>query len=393
MKGKHWSGTSTDSGSDLGMKRKGKGKDMGEDSEIGRRRKVEHWVPAIWIPDEKTSACMRCGRPFGWRRRRHHCRLCGRCVCAGCSGTVSRSIQTQFFSILADYVNMIILLQTFFISDPTTKEESKPARACDACYETVFPVIDAPRDELDSNANNTNHRTINSDTLGTLSGFPSWLSMPVMPVASNPVSVPQALMAIDLDEESKMVFEDPKGRARVRSRPRSYHQILEDFSQEDQDKENRQGRERQRFDVVNVPLEEGDDDQGEGQDDQSEGNEVNRVDEDRPALSSLSSSPRKENTAKRIKRFSLPAVAVQTTSVTARTGFSDVDQAEGGEAKMNTRFSLVLGGGHRRGHSGGKSQHNVGEERIGDGDNRRTEREIGTSVAASRLSELLGRRK
>jgi hypothetical protein len=89
MKGKHWSGTSIDSGSDLDMKRKGKGKDMGEDSEIGRRRKVEHWVPAIWIPDEKTSACMRCGRPFGWRRRRHHCRLCGRCVCAGCSGRVS----------------------------------------------------------------------------------------------------------------------------------------------------------------------------------------------------------------------------------------------------------------------------------------------------------------
>jgi hypothetical protein len=26
---------------------------------------------------------------FGWRRRRHHCRLCGRCVCAGCSGRVS----------------------------------------------------------------------------------------------------------------------------------------------------------------------------------------------------------------------------------------------------------------------------------------------------------------
>jgi len=53
-----------------------------------RRRKVEHWVPAIWIPDGKTNSCMRCGRMFGWRRRRHHCRLCGRCVCASCSGRV-----------------------------------------------------------------------------------------------------------------------------------------------------------------------------------------------------------------------------------------------------------------------------------------------------------------
>ena len=68
---------------------KGKGKDKGEEGGMGRRRKVDHWVPAIWIPDEKTSACMRCGRPFGWRRRRHHCRLCGRCVCAACSGQAS----------------------------------------------------------------------------------------------------------------------------------------------------------------------------------------------------------------------------------------------------------------------------------------------------------------
>jgi len=53
-----------------------------------RRRKVEHWVPPIWIPDSKTASCMRCGRMFGWRRRRHHCRLCGRCICAACSGRV-----------------------------------------------------------------------------------------------------------------------------------------------------------------------------------------------------------------------------------------------------------------------------------------------------------------
>lgn len=54
-----------------------------------KRGKVEHFVPAIWIPDGKTESCMRCGRTFGWRRRRHHCRLCGRCVCSSCSGKVS----------------------------------------------------------------------------------------------------------------------------------------------------------------------------------------------------------------------------------------------------------------------------------------------------------------
>lgn len=70
-----------------GKNTKGKGKKGTIPS--GRRGKVEHWVPAIWIPDEKTEGCMRCGRMFGWRRRRHHCRLCGRCVCAACSGRVS----------------------------------------------------------------------------------------------------------------------------------------------------------------------------------------------------------------------------------------------------------------------------------------------------------------
>jgi FYVE, RhoGEF and PH domain containing 5/6 len=54
-----------------------------------KRAHVDHWVPAIWIPDGKTDGCMRCGKRFGWRRRRHHCRLCGRCVCHACSSKVS----------------------------------------------------------------------------------------------------------------------------------------------------------------------------------------------------------------------------------------------------------------------------------------------------------------
>jgi hypothetical protein len=58
-----------------------------------RRGRVEHFVPAVWIPDGKTESCMRCGRSFNWRRRRHHCRLCGRCVCASCSGCVSWSLR------------------------------------------------------------------------------------------------------------------------------------------------------------------------------------------------------------------------------------------------------------------------------------------------------------
>lgn len=56
---------------------------------LPKRGKVDHFVPAVWVPDGRTGSCMRCGKAFGWRRRRHHCRLCGRCVCATCSERVS----------------------------------------------------------------------------------------------------------------------------------------------------------------------------------------------------------------------------------------------------------------------------------------------------------------
>jgi hypothetical protein len=178
---------------------------------------------------------------------------------------------------------------------------------------------------------------------------------------------------------SRIVIEDPKGRARMRSRPRSYHQILEDFNTEDQDREQVQvrGRGRGRFDLVNTPLEEGERE-----------SEVEEEEWGRSVPSSLSSSSRKENTARRGTRFSLPAVAVQTTSVVARTG----DQATVDGMKMNERFSLVLGGkhGHRKRNSGGPD---VNGERDGGGDGKEIEKDAGISVAAARLSELLGRRK
>jgi FYVE zinc finger len=73
------------------QKKKGIKKDKEKLKERQRRGHVEHFVPAIWVPDSKADTCMRCGGVFGWRRRRHHCRLCGNCVCANCSGKVSTS--------------------------------------------------------------------------------------------------------------------------------------------------------------------------------------------------------------------------------------------------------------------------------------------------------------
>ncbi|KAJ7065474.1 hypothetical protein C8F01DRAFT_1125715 [Mycena amicta] len=348
---------------------------------LERRGRVEHWVPAIWIPDEKTEGCMRCGRTFGWRRRRHHCRLCGRCVCASCSD------------------------RTFFIADPNSKEDSsKPARSCNACYETVFPLLDNPsEDEAVEEAMN-NMLEAHSNTMTSLSNFPSWLSMPSLPLASTP----EALMAIDRgqyrqqqakydrlrrgdlasqyavyahgEEGSEM---STHGVVRVRSpppRPRSYHQILEDFE------------ESSKF-MISSPL----DEEGE-EDGNTTATSTTSRSQSRPEtiidLGDEDDDVPREDTARRNKRFSLPAVALQTTNVTARTQVVQerrLGSAIGGQpqrAVRTKRFSLVLG---TRPHVGGKAQRELspGKSRLGE----ELAPDLGNGVAAGKLSELLGRYK
>ncbi|KAJ7147665.1 hypothetical protein C8R43DRAFT_1129581 [Mycena crocata] len=379
---------------------------------VERRGRVEHWVPAIWIPDEKTEGCMRCGRPFGWRRRRHHCRLCGRCVCASCSE------------------------RTFFISDPNAPRDdnasaSKPARACNACYETVFPLLDDPEDEEDADAaagstrdpNSNTMSDAHSNTMNSLSNFPSWLSMPSLPLAATPTTDPAALMAIDRDRGGQHlklqsqkyerlrrgaandfranVSEDflrlglhavdgngshvemAGDRVRVKSpppRPRSYHQILGDFEEEEAKypRDARGGGRRGGG-------------RGRGWDGIGGGTVVVDL-----------SEPRKEDTARRNKRFSLPAVALQTTSVTARTqtqvvlegrsGTRGGGGAGGGDGRVPARakrFSLVLGTRthvHKPQHSeaGGAQGGRIEEDQAG---------ELGKGLAAGKLSELLSRQR
>ncbi|KAF8653528.1 hypothetical protein AX16_003912 [Volvariella volvacea WC 439] len=345
----------------------------------GRRRKVEHWVPAIWIPDDKTEACMRCGRRFGWRRRRHHCRLCGRCVCAACSG------------------------KTFFIADTNSKEPNsgKPARACEECYEMAFPVIDTPQDseaeeEADSSEGRGTSKRVDADTITSLSHFPSWLSMPSLPVYAHqgqssshvarnggggggsaygdykPQKKARDLMAIDQVSSSssiaelggsEVVVEGRRSRLQARvgrgyshsssSRPRSTYQILEDFEIHERKKsESEDGNGGPRTPAPSAPAHAISEDVDKGEEAQEFGEAMGlRVTPKRrsrkvsyPATSSLAagisssasvvtdspspcpsispqqaSSPRKEDTIRRMKRLSLPAVSLHALNVTAHT--------------------------------------------------------------------------
>ncbi|KAI0082147.1 hypothetical protein K474DRAFT_1655490 [Panus rudis PR-1116 ss-1] len=319
-----------------------------EDEGRGPKRvKVEHFVPAIWIPDGKTDSCMRCGRTFGWRRRRHHCRLCGRCVCASCSS------------------------KTFYIVDPSSHSQ-KAARACEACYEAVFPILDPAPLPPSSTA------TISHLTLSGLKSMPSLL------LSESQINTPSALMSIDLDSPRRSytrtdspspkrnqpnrssealddVVRAPAIRVRPVPRPRSYVQILEDFKEDQTDDASpisaspatsrMSSRLNESFFVVN-------------EEETSSASAGQAVRLSSTTTSSMPPSPRKEDTVRRHKRFSLPAIAVQTTPVTARANLV-------GEGSSK-RFSLVLG----------KSTGNAADEGSGSFH----------GVAIGKLNQLLGRK-
>ncbi|KAL0955221.1 hypothetical protein HGRIS_004123 [Hohenbuehelia grisea] len=372
-------------GNSLGRKKGSKFKDK-KSKPTERRGKVEHWVPAIWIPDEKTEGCMRCTKPFGWRRRRHHCRLCGRCVCAACSE------------------------RTFFISDPKAKEATKPARACNACYETVFPLLDPPdeREELASPL---------TDTMNTLSAIPLLVSLQ----PEQPPPTPHALMAID-QHPRRPSHDESAGsdspttpvdrhrlRVRTQSRPRSYHQILEDFQHHQNasaDDDNTPG-----YSPVSLIRGDGEDTQlapvHEGSESSSGGRHcpIDLTSSSPPTPPTTHLVPRRhEDTVRRHARFSMPAVALQTTNVTTHTQPDDggdagllestASSAGAGAAAPRSRpgmrarrFSLVLGS---RPHT---SDGRRSSETFSQDDDAKGRTELGRSLAAGKLSELLGRRR
>lgn len=72
-------------------------------SEIG---KLGNSAP-VWIPDRRVSMCQSCAVEFSVLVRRHHCRACGKVICATCSGNKA----------------------------PLRYREFEAARVCDQCFD------------------------------------------------------------------------------------------------------------------------------------------------------------------------------------------------------------------------------------------------------------------
>ena len=63
----------------------------------------------VWIPDQRVTMCQSCSTEFSLVSRRHHCRGCGKVVCAQCSASKAPLRYRQF----------------------------EPSRVCDNCYDAV----------------------------------------------------------------------------------------------------------------------------------------------------------------------------------------------------------------------------------------------------------------
>ncbi len=92
-------------------------------------RVLEDYNAPVWVPDNRADKCCNCQEAFGMWRRKHHCRLCGQVVCWTCSQ------------------------RSFLIPSYNDGEPDRPARACDRCYDSVFPPEAGEEAEATSDAN------------------------------------------------------------------------------------------------------------------------------------------------------------------------------------------------------------------------------------------------
>jgi len=283
-----------------------------------------------------------------------------------------RPVQAEYVMIYSHVVGAGLSspnsLQTFFIANPSALESSsKPARACETCYETVFPLVDLPT--KGEGAASPMFSSFLSSDVGTArlakdttrSMLPTWVSMPSLPTQG---SQPQALMQMadaDISTDGLEISgpyisasalgtsdlqSSRRGHARLRltTRPKSYHQIPENFGHQS-------GIPSSLSTLLDSAIEENpESSESEGV---GSGSVVGEQYFDAMPLSTRSSvkffsqppSPsrrKREDIMKRSKRFSLPAIALHPTNVTTRTTSVITDPS--GSGSSSSGFGNGSGG-------------------------------------------------
>ncbi len=73
-----------------------------------------------WVGDNESEYCSNCNDQFGLFNRKHHCRSCGRLLCAQCCS------------------HWLLIPRSSMISAPSTLDDSTiPQRCCNTCSRTI----------------------------------------------------------------------------------------------------------------------------------------------------------------------------------------------------------------------------------------------------------------
>ncbi len=110
---------------------------------------LDDYNAPVWVPDNHADRCFRCSEAFTLWRRKHHCRLCGQVVCWACSQR-NFLIPTEGGSGGGGGSSSGVGAGAGAGSGGAgagtgagdEAEEYKVARACDTCYDSVFPSSD-----------------------------------------------------------------------------------------------------------------------------------------------------------------------------------------------------------------------------------------------------------
>jgi len=319
------------------------------------------------------------------------------------------------------------------------KQKYKPARACETCYDAVFPLVEDPPPSsspvklsfpTSSDSTNWNGTDVredeasaereDKDRISSLRDLPMWVSVsvPALPGWAAGTSKDGAVSLLKVGPASAAGRRGRRGSGSgvayghgypgTSARPRSYMKDMEGVVMGD--------------DGGDAVFEEVEDD-----DELVSVASSSSPSRGRAKISVPNVMVPREHTARKVKRFSLPAgVALQRTSVSVFSGREEEDdpfgsgggvgsavsaevlvedRSDGGEEQAGLRktslggamatgrrFSLVVFGGRGQVAQGGVSESpsGLGSEEQG---TRKKEVRLGQGVAASKLSELLGRKR
>ncbi|XP_071953286.1 uncharacterized protein [Antedon mediterranea] len=106
-------------------------------------------VAPQWIPDGSAPACMKCNLKFTFRKRRHHCRACGKVFCANCCNVRVRLkyMEQKESRVCLNCLNTILRAQAIQrMKQPTSSPDPRnPAEYC-----STVPPFEQAKDQTSS---------------------------------------------------------------------------------------------------------------------------------------------------------------------------------------------------------------------------------------------------